>query len=187
METQKTTSTAETEKLTKLIETLFAAQNLKIDEQTRRLNKLYDEFHDLKKTLLSLNNGPRTNNSRLSLASASLNRPFEGRLVCHIPHQTVSSVYSLAVLKDGTTIASGSKEGPIRIWNSLNGELLRTLFGHNRTVSCLKALDDGNLASGSYDKTVLIWNPSSGELVRSLSAHTNWIKASDLYLTIHKF
>ena len=64
---------------------------------------------------------------------------------------------SLAVLPDGT-LASGSWDNTIKIWNTTTGDIIRTLTGHSDWVRTLAVLPDGTLASGSTDTTIKIWN-----------------------------
>ena len=37
-------------------------------------------------------------------------------------------VYSLAISRDGKTIASGSWDGEVRLWNSADGKLIRSFI-----------------------------------------------------------
>jgi WD40 repeat protein len=80
-------------------------------------------------------------------------------------------VYSLALLPDGT-LASGSWDKTIKIWNPSTGDCLRTLAGHAYHVYSLAFLPNGTLASGSQDYTIKIWNPSTGDCLRTLSGHS---------------
>ena len=47
----------------------------------------------------------------------------------------VQGVASLCVLRDGNTIASGSSNGVIRIWDIRTGILCNTLYGHTKVVA----------------------------------------------------
>ena len=58
----------------------------------------------------------------------------------------------------GETIASGSWDGMINIWDVDTAICIRTLLGHSGWVLTLLALEDGSLASGSTDKTLRVWN-----------------------------
>ena len=65
-------------------------------------------------------------------------------------------VYCLVVLGDGVSLASGSMDKTVRLWNTKTGVCTRVLEGHTRDVYCLAVLGDGSLASGSYDYTVML-------------------------------
>ena len=55
-------------------------------------------------------------------------------------------------------LAGGTEQGPIRIWNTNIGSLIKTLTGgHYSTVRSLISLSNGRLASQSID-AVIIWN-----------------------------
>jgi len=56
------------------------------------------------------------------------------------------------------TLASGSGDKTIKIWNYIKKELVFTMEGHELGVKCLKLLKDGRLASGSFDNTFKIWD-----------------------------
>lgn len=65
---------------------------------------------------------------------------------------------------DGKTIASGSGDYTVKLWN-LSGQLLHTLKGHSDSVNSVVFSPDGKtIASGSRDKTVKLWNLSGQEL-----------------------
>jgi tetratricopeptide (TPR) repeat protein len=69
-----------------------------------------------------------------------------------------AEVYSLAWSPDGKTIASGSSDKTIKLWNK-EGKLLKTFTGHSAKVSSLAWSPDGKtIASASGDKTVKLWN-----------------------------
>ena len=55
-------------------------------------------------------------------------------------------------------LATASTDKLIKIWDLESGELLFTLKGHTKSVSCVTFIDENNLLSGSADKTVQLWN-----------------------------
>ncbi|MFM6026615.1 MAG: hypothetical protein ACKPER_27480, partial [Dolichospermum sp.] len=62
-----------------------------------------------------------------------------------------SGVLSLAYSPDGQTLASGSDDKTIKLWNTRTGNLLQTLTGHSDSVLSLAYSPDGQtLASGSW-------------------------------------
>ncbi|AFW93625.1 MULTISPECIES: trypsin-like peptidase domain-containing protein [Nostocales] len=72
-----------------------------------------------------------------------------------------SYVYSVAISADGRTLASGSYDKNIKIWNLATGKLIRTLSGHSHAVLSVAISPDGRtLASGGGDKTIKIWRVS---------------------------
>lgn len=84
------------------------------------------------------------------------------------------AVLSVAISPDGQTIASGSSDNNIKIWQLLTGSLLLTMTGHADAVLSVAFSPDGlYLASGSKDKTVKIWHLETGSLWRSLSGHAD--------------
>lgn len=69
---------------------------------------------------------------------------------------------------DDTTLATGSYDNTIKIWNLESGEEVRTLKGHTRGIRSLQ-MDDTKLFSASLDGTVKVWNWRTGQCMRTLS------------------
>jgi serine/threonine protein kinase len=81
------------------------------------------------------------------------------------------SVLSVAFSPDGRTLASGSRDNTIKLWDVNSGQLLRTLTGHSDSVDSVAFSPDGRtLASGGYDQdhTIKLWDAASGQLLRTL-------------------
>jgi|GEM_PF-1297353 len=88
----------------------------------------------------------------------------------------ISMVNSVAFSPDGTTLASGSWDTTIKLWNVATGGLLRTLTGHTGYVYSVAFSPDGTtLASGSEDNTIKLWNVATGGLLRTLTGHTSYV------------
>ncbi len=83
-------------------------------------------------------------------------------------------VHCLAQLFDGT-LASGSNDRTIKLWDPKTGNCLQTLEGHTNSVYCLTQLVNGTLASGSEDNTIKLWDPKKGKCLRTLQGHTNLV------------
>ncbi len=65
-------------------------------------------------------------------------------------------VCALAVLPDGR-LASGSRDGTVRIWDVSIPTCPAVLSGHENWVGALCVLFDGRVASGSWDHSVRLW------------------------------
>lgn len=84
----------------------------------------------------------------------------------------LNSVWSVAISPNGQTLASGSLDKTVKIWNLGDGELLHTLSGHSDAVRTVTISSSGQLlASGSVDRTIKIWHLPTKKLLRTLSGH----------------
>ena len=70
----------------------------------------------------------------------------------------LDSVSTVAITSDSRTIASGSRDRTVRLWDRHDGQLL-VLRGHtDRVNSVTFSPGEAQLASASSDRTVRIWN-----------------------------
>ncbi len=87
-------------------------------------------------------------------------------------------VNSVAFSPDGNTLASGSGDQTVRLWDMNRGAHKRTLTGHTGWVNSVAFSPDGNtLASGSGDETVRLWKVNTGAHKRTLTGHTGWVNS----------
>lgn len=84
------------------------------------------------------------------------------------------AVSSLAFSPDGKTLASGSDDMTIRLWEVASGNSLHVLQGHADAVLSAAFSPDGKtLASGSDDKTIRLWEVASGQSLREFKGHNS--------------
>jgi WD40 repeat protein len=87
------------------------------------------------------------------------------------------AVLSLAFSPDNKLLALGGSDGAIQLVNATGGKMVRSLTGHDSSVTCLAFHPSGNLlASGSRDRTIRLWNPDGGRAVKALEGHTAWVQ-----------
>src|SRR5207302_789535 len=77
-------------------------------------------------------------------------------------------VYSIAFSPHERTLASGSLDGSVKLWEVASGTLLWS-YWHTKGTTCLAFAPDGSLlASGGLDTTVRLWDPKLGTLLEEV-------------------
>lgn len=71
----------------------------------------------------------------------------------------VCGITSVAFSKSGRLLLAGYDDFNCNVWDTLKGERVGVLTGHDNRVSCLGVTDDGlAVATGSWDSFLKIWN-----------------------------
>ena len=81
-----------------------------------------------------------------------------------------ASIFEGAVSPNGKLIATGGFESTIRIYNTADGSLNRTLSGHGSRIVGLRFSNDGSmLGSVSRDETLKLWSMTDGATLLTVS------------------
>ncbi len=89
-----------------------------------------------------------------------------------------SYVNSVAWSPDGKTIATGSNDESVKLWDAHTRECTGTLTGHSsRVLSVAWSPDGKTIATGSWDKSVKLWDAHTRECTGTLTGHSNWVNS----------
>ncbi|KAL6718867.1 Transcription factor spt8 [Lecanora helva] len=95
-------------------------------------------------------------------------------------NSSISSVYSLAVQREGLWLLSGLESGGINLQSVRvdEGKRIARLQGHTSAVSVFNlSHDERSVLSGSWDKTVIDWDLNSGKTIRKFEGSGGQISA----------
>ena len=88
------------------------------------------------------------------------------------------AVNAIAIFPDGKRMASGSRDGTLKIWDLETRAELATLTGHTHIVTAVAVLPDGRrLVSASWDQTLKVWEVATGAELATLTGHTDRVTA----------
>ena len=121
-------------------------------------------------------------NGKVTLLSTERNKrvaTLVGHTLAPSDIREPGSVLSLAFSPDGKTLASGSRDTTIRLWNVKTQKHKVTLNGHKGRVTCLTFSPDGKtVASGasythwSSDSAIRLWDADSCRHKSTINTHS---------------
>ncbi|XP_065169931.1 notchless protein homolog 1 [Atheta coriaria] len=72
-------------------------------------------------------------------------------------------------------LASSSKDGDVRIWDTIMCTTIRTLSSHTKSVTVVRWGGSGLIYSASQDRSIKVWRAADGALCRTLEGHAHWV------------
>ncbi len=87
-------------------------------------------------------------------------------------HKINISTNSINIAPDSKHIITGDNNKALKIWDIKSGKCLRTLQGHNKTISYVLISSNGEyIISADVSNIIKIWNTKSNECLRTIKAH----------------
>ncbi len=84
------------------------------------------------------------------------------------------SIRAIAYSPDGETLACGTNDKTVVLWNISKWEKRGVLKGHTNGISSVAFSPDGQtLASGSWDGTIQLWDVYTGEHLKTFDRHAS--------------
>lgn len=74
-------------------------------------------------------------------------------------------------------LASSSKDGTVKVWNTSTRMCEFTLAGHSSSVNVVRwgGETGGILYTAANDRCIKVWNATDGRLIRTLDSHAHWV------------
>ncbi len=102
-------------------------------------------------------------------------------------YREIDSYESVVLSEDGSSLATGTREGRIRLWDTTTGIRRLDLKGYavkghsereDRSILTLAFSPDRKIiASGCIDNTVQLWDTEKGTKLATLRGHKGWVTA----------
>lgn len=88
------------------------------------------------------------------------------------------TVYTVAWSPNGRSIATGSADKTVQVWDAKTGNQVSRYTGHTGSIWTLSwSPDSQHVVSGSNDKTVHIWDVRTGRLLLPvITRHLKWVQ-----------
>jgi WD40 repeat protein len=88
------------------------------------------------------------------------------------------AIAAIAVHPNGYTLAAGTLDGTVQLWNLRTGSLISRFPAHTAAITALQFSPDGDtLITASEDRTLILWDLATGQQRATLQGHTGGIHA----------
>jgi WD40 repeat protein len=88
------------------------------------------------------------------------------------PGPGTQAMVTLSLSPDGTRLAAANADLTPRVWDTITGDLLYKLVGHQDSVEWIEYSPDGELiATAGHDDSIRIWDALNGNFVASVDDH----------------
>lgn len=77
-------------------------------------------------------------------------------------------------------MASSSKDGCTRIWDTKSFECIKVLTCHTASVTKVLWGGEGSIYTASQDRTIKVWDAKTGMLTNDLKGHAHWVNCMAL-------
>jgi WD40 repeat protein len=101
------------------------------------------------------------------------------------------TVIAAEISPDSKFIATGSYDGKIKLWDTIEGSEILSINAFERNVTSVKFSPDGKiLAGGGLGDAFHLWDIASGELLKSITNHkivvsgARYTPNGDLFISI---
>jgi WD40 repeat protein len=96
------------------------------------------------------------------------------------PHARIAAhgdrIYAIALSPDGTLLASGSRDGSVRLWSFPSGAPRSTLLEGRSAVGALAFSPDSRVLAASDEAGAIhLWSLPEGSPLGRLTGHTQWV------------
>jgi serine/threonine protein kinase len=90
-----------------------------------------------------------------------------------LPNVHSGWVCSIAFSPDSQQVVSAGEDGTVKIWQTTQGKLIKTLQSHEGTAKAVAFSPNGRtVVSSATDKTIKIWDIAKGTLLQTIAARS---------------
>jgi predicted NACHT family NTPase len=84
-----------------------------------------------------------------------------------------AGINAIALAPDGRTLATGSWDTTVRLWDRHTRRELRSLAGHGAGVRCLAFSPDGKRLASGGSGAIVLWDPRSAKVLKRITTGDN--------------